>query len=570
MFSSVVNATVVKEPYKAVVLSQTVVSKESGRYCAWPSIAKLPGGRLVVVYSGDRDWHVCPWGKIRMVFSDDNGARWSSPQTIVDTPLDDRDAGILVTQKGTILVSWITSVEFANTNSPFYDTRYSRYAEHTKGLDAATRAQWKGAWVCRSENNGKTWSEPIKIPGVTPHGPIQLKDGRILMVSSGGVAASLDDGLSWRKIAGFGKEEFGRLSEVNAIERDDGKIVVLSRADKLRQFGSCDGGQTWSLPVETGISGYPPQMIKLKNGWLVAVYGRRKSLPNGQFACISKDGGKTWNVENEITLSVADKHRGTEDELGYPPNWDLGYPCSVLLDDGTIWTVYYQTDKKGEWPSIMGTHWKLDIKDAGNTDVVIETFGGADPEDAGFVMDGKGTFSIGCGNDGEDYWFARSTKSAYYLYSAKASDFQDPRGWTATYRTKIIPQNTAHFTDNFFAARNGSHRFDLSIFGGAGSNVAGVYVLLKKAGYTRIDSCAIDVTEYHTYQVVYNPDTKMASYYVDGTLLATYPETMNYTTKLTELRWGDQYSKVTDPYENRYSLVRLETGYHIVPEFDRY
>jgi hypothetical protein len=33
----------------------------------------------------------------------------------------------------------------------------------------------------------------------------------------------------------------------------------------------------------------------------------------------------------------------------------------VLLDDGTIWTVYYQTDKNGEWPSIIGTHWKLEI-----------------------------------------------------------------------------------------------------------------------------------------------------------------------------------------------------------------
>jgi len=388
-----------------------------------------------------------------------------------------------------------------------------------------------------------------------------LKDGRILMVSSGGVAASLDDGLTWRKIAGFGKEEFGRLSEVNAIERDNGEIVVLSRADKLRQFGSRDGGRTWSLPVETEIRGYPPHMIQLENGWLVAVYGRRKELPNGQFASISMDGGKTWDVENEITLAIADKHRGTEEELGYPPNWDLGYPCSALLDDGTIWTVYYQSERNGEWPCIMGTRWKIDIKDTANATVVIQTSGGMDPEDAGFAMDGKGTFSIGRGNDGEDYWFTRSTKSAYYLYSAKASDFQDSCGWTATYRTKIIPQNTTHFTDNFFAVRNGSHRFDLSIFGGSGENAAGVYVLLKKAGYTRIDSPAIDVTEYHTYQVEYNPETRAASYYVDGNLLATYPETMMYTTKLAELRWGDQYSKATGPYENRYSLVRFETGH---------
>jgi hypothetical protein len=35
--------------YKPVVIKQAIVSKESGCYCGWPSIAKLPNGRLVVV-----------------------------------------------------------------------------------------------------------------------------------------------------------------------------------------------------------------------------------------------------------------------------------------------------------------------------------------------------------------------------------------------------------------------------------------------------------------------------------------------------------------------------------------
>ena len=37
---------------------------------------------------------------------------WSEPVTINNTPLDDRDAGILQTSKGTLLVTWFTSKFF--------------------------------------------------------------------------------------------------------------------------------------------------------------------------------------------------------------------------------------------------------------------------------------------------------------------------------------------------------------------------------------------------------------------------------------------------------------------------
>ena len=50
---------------------------------------------MLVVFSGDRDAHVCPWGKVQLLRSRDGGATWSDPVSICDTPLDDRDAGIL-------------------------------------------------------------------------------------------------------------------------------------------------------------------------------------------------------------------------------------------------------------------------------------------------------------------------------------------------------------------------------------------------------------------------------------------------------------------------------------------
>ena len=64
-------------------------------YFAWPSVARLHDGKLAMVASGFRRRHVCPFGKVVMCQSDDEGKSWTKPMVIMDTPLDDRDAGIL-------------------------------------------------------------------------------------------------------------------------------------------------------------------------------------------------------------------------------------------------------------------------------------------------------------------------------------------------------------------------------------------------------------------------------------------------------------------------------------------
>lgn len=62
----------------------------------WPSTARLPDGRIMAVCSGFRLAHVCPFGKVVACYSSDEGLTWSLPSVVLDTPLDDRDAGIAV------------------------------------------------------------------------------------------------------------------------------------------------------------------------------------------------------------------------------------------------------------------------------------------------------------------------------------------------------------------------------------------------------------------------------------------------------------------------------------------
>jgi len=337
-----------------------VICKQPNKFIGWPTITKTKTNELLVVFSGNRDAHVCPFGITQMIRSKDNGKSWSDPETINNTPLDDRDAGILETKLGTLLVSWFTSFAF---DTPELYKEKPEWIRHGEKISADTKQQWIGNWTRRSNNGGKSWEEPVKQIVSAPHGPIELADGRLIYVGTGkvnglyniGVEESTDDGLSWKLISTIEipqDKSINDFSEPHVVETSDGKLVAMIRYDPvdkkeewyLHQSESYDGGKTWTRAWETPIWGFPAHIHRLKNDWLLAVYGSRKK-PYSERACISKDGGKSWDIANEIIFSET--------------NGDQGYPSSVQLDDGSILTVYYQIDKPGEKTSLKATHWKL-------------------------------------------------------------------------------------------------------------------------------------------------------------------------------------------------------------------
>ena len=344
----------------ATILETRSICKEPDRYIGWPTITRTSSGELIAVFSGDRDEHICPWGKTQMIRSRDNGKTWTEPVTINNTPLDDRDAGIVETKNGTLVVSWFTSMAF---DSPSSYARNPGWKRHREKLSKETVDRWLGNWIRRSVDGGRTWEEPVRVLGTAPHGPIVLKDGRLMLVGIAdvddekvlSVEVSEDEGKTWKMISSVPmaeEDEPGPYSEPHVAELPDGKLIAMFRYQPrdrsqayLRQSESIDGGKTWTVTHKTNIWGYPPHLLVLDDGRLLVTYGVRR-IPYGERACISSDGGKTWDIGNEIILTVTD-------------NDDLGYPASVQLDDGSIITIFYQIDKPGEKTSLMMTHWKL-------------------------------------------------------------------------------------------------------------------------------------------------------------------------------------------------------------------
>ncbi|NOY81305.1 MAG: DUF1080 domain-containing protein [Kiritimatiellaeota bacterium] len=360
-----------KEQKAAEILWTRVLCKEPGRYIGWPTICRTRGGELLAIFSGDRDAHVCPWGKVQLVRSKDNGETWSEPEIVCNTPLDDRDAGIIQTGTGTLVMAWFTSLAFEETAKAHAGQGgvWGQWLQHAMKLTPDLRERWLGYWTRRSEDNGRTWEPPVRTRGSAPHGPIALSDGRLLYVGRRNphrgteltVEESIDDGRSWNQIASIKTapgDPITAFHEPHAVEAADGTIIAQFRfhftdprthrmdnsKSYLRQAESRDGGRTWTVAHQVPLLGYPPHLIRLRNGWLVSVYGRRLA-PYGEYACISHDGGTTWDVENEIKLAGAE-------------NGDLGYPASAELADGSILTVYYQIDRPGEKTCLMGTLWR--------------------------------------------------------------------------------------------------------------------------------------------------------------------------------------------------------------------
>ncbi len=348
-----------------------VISQQPEYYHGWPTVARRKNGELVVVCSGYRETHVCPFGQVILMRSKDNGETWTWPQALIDTAIDDRDAGVLETDKGTLLVTTFTSLAYegtlqraikaAGSKNAWPAERLRRWKAANDRLSAAQRKAALGVWMIRSTDGGVTWSALYDCLVDSPHGPVQLTDGRLLYAGAAlwrkgrrtGVCQSKDDGKTWQWLAEIKPRPGDNIlnyHELHAVETTDGKIIVQIRNHNSANRGetlqceSTDGGKTWSTPHSIGVWGLPSHLLRLRDGRLVMTYGYRRA-PFGNQARTSEDGGRSWS--KPITIS-SDGTSG-----------DLGYPSTVELSDGTLLTVWYERLKTSPRAVLRQARWTL-------------------------------------------------------------------------------------------------------------------------------------------------------------------------------------------------------------------
>ena len=336
---------------RAVVRETKVISSQPELYHGWPTVARRRNGQLLLSYSGGREGHVCPFGRVEFMSSDDEGRTWSWPRVLLDSAIDDRDSGVVETARGSILVTTFTSLAYesilsaAEKSNTWPQERLARWQAAHRRLNSAQRRSELGQWMIRSTDGGVTWSARYASIVNSPHGPVSLADGRLLYAGKElwtgkertGVCESTDDGQTWRWLAELpvrSGDTANEYHELHAVETADGRIILQIRnhnranAEETLQSESSDGGKTWTVPHAIGVWGLPSHLLRLRDNRLLMTYGHRRP-PYGNQARVSSDHGRTWS---EPMILSGDGVTG-----------DLGYPSTVQLADGALVTVWYES-----------------------------------------------------------------------------------------------------------------------------------------------------------------------------------------------------------------------------------
>ena len=347
------SATLIKE-------QDVIVYRHEGSYSHNAVVERLPGGELVVIFQEQQRrkhrTHIDTTSRAMLVRSRDGGLTWDADgKTIVAAAPNTaiHDPSICRLQDGTLLVNFF---QWRCTS----EDEVPDQGVWLRVLDGDHYAWMDGTHITRSRDDGRTWEAPRRVDSPTGTDTavsdpvIQLPGGELLMPLYGAyggeqarvlVVRSRDGGLTWSEATTVAFDPLGHFEfvEPSLLYLPTGKLICMIRVHRrpeqeygyyLYQSDSYDLGRTWSLPRRTSMWGHPPHLLRLQSGRLLCVYGYRRP-PYGVRACLSHDEGETWDVQNELILRAD----------GIDP--DLGYPTSVQLDDGTIFTVWYLCEPVG-------------------------------------------------------------------------------------------------------------------------------------------------------------------------------------------------------------------------------
>ena len=369
------------------VISQATIFRNGYRYASHPHAALGADGEIVVVFNQTRRNRFIfhpphdPEYRNLVTRSDNFGKTWSPPQVAPSYDYSGMECASLTTlSSGRMLLNqwrnrWYP-LALARTGAPElvqYPDEFVRELAVSGELDTGTQisgdpedfAPWArghgDAFVHVSEDHGRSFAVTTRIDtgqfhgGYGLRGCVELPDGTLLLLLNDipefctiFTVRSNDGGLSWRNPNLVARRNGHLFTEAAMTLARDGSVLCMMRDDATRIMHSCrsiDQGVSWSAAEANGIDGYPPHLLTLPDGRILCTYGVRQ--PEFSIRAVpSDDNGRNWQSRDPLMIRR---------DL---PNRDLGYPATLMLDDGSLFTVYYCQDANGV-TGIEFTRWRL-------------------------------------------------------------------------------------------------------------------------------------------------------------------------------------------------------------------
>jgi hypothetical protein len=297
-----------------------------------------PASLAVIVRTGAP--HVGITGTLSVAKSEDGGKSWSDFHPLAPRGDDVRNPAFGTDTNGNLVAAyWKASLHY-------YDPSETGMRPNT--VHRVKPVDIPDMFIVKSQD-GKVWDapRPYKSPILgycSPYGQIVSdEEGTLYMCVYGTLREliegirlsstlirSYDNGETWgdETLLGHGYNETAYAFLPN------GTLYAVSRSDENSLFTlfSKDKGRTWTDPKSlTRALEHPACLTVLHSGNLLLTFGRRVR-PMGCGALISRDNGQSWDFDKEVLLAGD----GIE-------NFDLGYPSTVQLEDGTIVTALYYT-----------------------------------------------------------------------------------------------------------------------------------------------------------------------------------------------------------------------------------
>lgn len=352
----------------------TIIHRDPYAYLSHPSIAVLKNGDWLAAFNHSRRsvkiMHPTddPLFRTLLCRSRDRGQTWEKPWFAPNFNWFGTECpGIACLADGTVILTQFRYAWYPLGEAKKRKAAGERIAVNTVGQEWTTDfddSAWTktvnpwargvdGVYAHLSFDGAETFEKTVRIDcrpfavGYSRTGVREISDGRLAYVlaeahspcpdGSTFLVFSGDKGRSWSKPTPVCVEPVRRFSEPDLAEAAPGKLVCILRHSGEHRLYVClssDGGVTWSQPEATPMDGLPGHLLRLSDDRLLCTYGRRKA-PFGIRAALSSDGGRTWDVANEIVI---------RDDL---PNGDLGYPTTIEYEPGRLFVCYYGRDPDG-------------------------------------------------------------------------------------------------------------------------------------------------------------------------------------------------------------------------------